>query len=155
MLLAQQFQNSALARYPNAARELAVFAFASSVFQLFNAALIFMPQMSNSFVRSPQGWRICLRFTLWLCLILSLPLALIRRTTGRMGAGAIFRNVATYLLAALFFYTGLLDHITATLTLIAGFVAETLVMIGGPCLGRVAQRGMARMTRAEVVTPDN
>lgn len=418
MLLAQQFQNSALARYPDAARELAVFAFASSVFQLFNAALIFMPQMSNSFVRSPHGWRICLRFSLWACLILSLPLALmaftppgrwlvglafgiegemladvvtylrclsplllisglrnfytgmlvqnrrtslvtllnlgylgvvvgvlfvghalawkpivtiavgqlagaalhlgltftcvqryytlpsqpdhealtygevlsyfwgtaltsvmfslsrpiiysflnrlpdpnpviaamrvgfdfamifhnalnqfrhlfvtfgeqdlagvrrfmirvsivvvgsmvvvaatpvsrivledlvgvkgeilsmtcevvlvmcllplvinfrnyfhglalIRRTTGRMGAGAILRNVATYLLATLFFYTGLLDHITAALTLIAGFVAETLVMVAGPRLGRVAQRGMARMMRVEAVIPDN
>lgn len=411
MLLAQQFQNSALARYPDAARELAVFAFASSVFQLFNAALIFMPQMSNSFVRSAQGWRICLRFSLWACLLLSLPLvlmgftgpgrwlvglafgiegemladvvlylrclaplllisgmrnfytgmlvqsrhtsmvtllnlgylavvvavlfagyalgwkpiltiavgqlagaslhlgltylcvrryyalpeapdhenltypevlsyfwgtaltsvmfslsrpiiysflnrlpdpnpviaamrvgfdfamifhnalnqfrhlfvtfgeqdlagvrrfmvrvsvvvvgsmvvvaatpvsrivledlvgvkgeilemtcevvlvmcllpivvnvrnyyhglALIRRTTGRMGAGAIFRNVATYLLTALCFYTGLLDHVTATLTLIAGFVAETLVVIASPHLGRAAQRGVARMTQA-------
>lgn len=417
MLLAQQFQNSALARYPDAARELAVFAFASSVFHLFNAALIFMPQMSNSFVRSPQGWRVCLRFTLCVCLILTLPLALmaftppgrwlvglafgieaemladvvtylrclsplllvsglrnfytgmlvqsrstslvtllnlvylsavvlvlfaghalawkpivtiavgqlagavlhlgltfacvrrfytlppqpdhealtyreafsyfwgtaltsvmfslsrpiiysflnripdptpviaamrvgfdfamifhnalnqfrhlfvtfgdqdlagvrrfmirvsvvvvgsmvvvaatpvsrivledlvgvkgeilqmtcevvlvmcllpivvnfrnyfhglalIRRTTGRMGAGAIFRNVASYLLAALFFYTGLLDHVTATLTLIAGFVAETLVMVAGPHLGRAAQRGMTRMTRPEPVAPE-
>jgi hypothetical protein len=76
MLLAQQFQNSALARYPDAARELAVFAFASSVFHLFNAALIFMPQMCNSFARSPQGWRVCLRFSLRVCLLLTLPLAL-------------------------------------------------------------------------------
>lgn len=418
MLLAQQFQNGALARYPDAARELAVFAFASSVFHLFNAALIFMPQMSNSFVRSPQGWRICLRFTLWTCLILSLPLALmaftppgqwlvglafgiegemladvviylrclsplllvsglrnfytgmlvqgrltslvtllnlgylgavilvllaghylawkpivtiamgqvagavlhlglsfacvrryytlppqpdhetltyretfsyfwgtaltsvmfslsrpiiysflnripdptpviaamrvgfdfamifhnalnqfrhlfvtfgeqdlagvrrfmirvsvvvvgsmvvvaatpvsrlvledlvgvkdeilrmtcevvlvmcllpvvvnfrnyfhglalIRRTTGRMGVGAIFRNVATYVLAALFFYTGLLNHVTATLILIAGFVAETLAMVAGPHLGRAAQRGMTRMMRPEAAAPEN
>ena len=75
MLLAQQFQNGALARYPNAARELAVFALASSVFQLFNAALIFMPQMSNTFVRSRHGWRVCLNFTLVTGLVLSLPLA--------------------------------------------------------------------------------
>ena len=418
MLLAQQFQNGALARYPDAARELAVFAFASSVFQLFNAALIFMPQMSNSFVRSPQGWRVCLRFTLGACLVLSLPLALmaftapgrwlvgaafgiegamlddvitylrclspllligglrnfytgmlvqgrqttlvtalnlaylgavvlslfagfhlgwkpiltiamgqiagsllhlgltflfvrryytlpaqaahqalayrevftyfwgtaltsvmfslsrpiiysflnrlpngtpviaamrvgfdfamifhnalnqfrhlfvtfgeqdlpgvrrfmirvtlivvgamivvaatpvsrfaledlvgvhgailtmtrqivlvmcllpifvnirnyfhglalLRGTTGRMGAGAVFRNVATYLLAAFFFYTGLLNHITATLTLIAGFAAETLVMVAGPSLGRAAQRGMSRVRGVAVVAPED
>jgi hypothetical protein len=76
MLLAQQFQNGALARYPNAAREIAVFALAASVFQLFNAALIFMPQMSNSFVRSRHGWRICLRFTLVACGVLTVPLVL-------------------------------------------------------------------------------
>jgi progressive ankylosis protein len=76
MLLAQQFQNGALARYPNAARELAVFAFASSVFQLFNAALIFVPMMANSFARSAQGLRISLRFTVYASLILTLPLCL-------------------------------------------------------------------------------
>jgi progressive ankylosis protein len=81
MLLAQQFQNGALARYPNAARELAVFALAASFFQVFNAALIFVPQMSNSFVRSRRGWRVCLRFTVWACVVLTLPLALMAFTT--------------------------------------------------------------------------
>jgi hypothetical protein len=417
MLLAQQFQNGALARYPDAAREIAVFAFASSVFHLFNAALIFMPQMSNSFVRSPRGWRVCLRFTVATCLVLSVPLAamaftppgrwlvsisfgieadvladvitylrclsplllvsglrqfytgmlvqsrrttlvtalnlvylgavivvlfvgfhfawkpivtiaagqlaggglhlaltylcirrrytlprqaehqtltyreafayfwgttltsimfslsrpilysflnrlpdatpviaamrvgfdfammfhnalnqfrhlfvtfgeqdlagvrrfmirvsvvviggmvatavtpasrflledlvgvhgevlhmtrqvvlvmcllpvvvnvrnyyhglaLLRRTTGRMGAGAVFRNVATYLLAALFFYTGLLDHVTATLTLIAGFVAETAMVVAGPRLGSLAKKGLAGTLSTSQTAPE-
>ncbi|MEW6754125.1 MAG: hypothetical protein AB1505_24565 [Candidatus Latescibacterota bacterium] len=80
MLLAQQFQNGALARYPDAARELAVFALAASFFQVFNAALIFVPQMSNSFVRSAHGWRVSLRFTAWACLVLTVPLAVVAFT---------------------------------------------------------------------------
>jgi hypothetical protein len=137
MLLAQQFQNSALARYPDAARELAVFALASSVFHLFNAALIFTPQMSNSFARSPRGWRICLRFTVWTCLALTLPLALMAFTgPGRWLVGLAFEiegemlaDVVTYLrwLSPLLlvsglrsFYTGMLvqGHRTATVTLL-------------------------------------
>ena len=37
MLLARQFQNGAVARYPDATHELAVYALATSVFGFFNA----------------------------------------------------------------------------------------------------------------------
>jgi progressive ankylosis protein len=125
MLLAQQFQNGALARYPDAARELAVFAFASSVFQLFNAALIFMPQMSNSFVRSRRGWRVCLRFTVWVCLFLSVPLAFMAFTPpGRWLVslsfgieGDVLADVITYLrwLSPLLLVSGLRQFYTGML----------------------------------------
>lgn len=155
MLLAQQFQNSALARYPDAARELAVFAFASSVFHLFNAALIFTPQISNSFARSARGWQVCLRFTLWTCLILTLPLALMGFTgPGRWLVGLAFGiggkvldDVILYLrwLSPLLlisglrsFYTGMLvqGHRTSMVTLLnLGYLGTVvLILFGGHAL---------------------
>ncbi len=71
MLLARQFQNGALARYPDAVHELATFAFASSMFWLFNATLIFVPQMANILARSRRGRRVCFRFTLGVSLLLT------------------------------------------------------------------------------------
>lgn len=81
MLLARQCQNGALARYPNAVHELATFAFASSTFMLFNASLIFVPQMANILARSPRAKRISLRFTFAVCVTLTVPLALIALTS--------------------------------------------------------------------------
>ena len=63
-------------------------------------------------------------------------IALIQRTTGRMGAGAVFRNLATYLISAAFFYAGWLNHVTAALTLVLGFVAETAMVIAAPGVHR-------------------
>lgn len=75
MLLAKQFENGVLARYPNAATELAIVAYAWSIFQLFNAALIFTSQMVNRLARTREDRQVCFRFLLGVCSLLTLPLA--------------------------------------------------------------------------------
>ena len=62
MALSMQFQNAALARYPQAIMELAVFALAFSTYGLFNASLNFTAQLSNVYARSLEGTRRCHRF---------------------------------------------------------------------------------------------
>ena len=57
MVLAMQFQNGVLARYPDAVAELAVFALASSTFGFFNAGLNFTAQLANVYARSARGKR--------------------------------------------------------------------------------------------------
>ncbi len=90
-LLANQLQNAALARYPNAAYELATFAIATGVFHLFDAALIFMPQMVNVFARSRPSARLCLRFTWRLCLGMTVLVVLLAvPPIGRPLLGRIF-----------------------------------------------------------------
>ena len=79
-LVSGQCQNAALARYPDAARELTVFALATSVFFLFHAALGFVPQLANVFVRSPAAARVCLRFTAAACVVLACPVAFLAFT---------------------------------------------------------------------------
>jgi len=76
ILLGRQCQNGVLARYEHAARELATWAFAMSVFMPFGAMLVFVPQMVNVLGRSARGRRVCLRFTVGTCLVLTLPVAL-------------------------------------------------------------------------------
>jgi len=73
VVLAIQFQNGALARYPDAVRELAVFALASSTLAVFQAGLAFASQLSNVFARSAGGTRRCHRFISLVSLGLSLP----------------------------------------------------------------------------------
>ena len=74
VLLSRQFQNAVLAGYPDAAKELAIFAFASSLFWPFNIALGFVPQMTNILSRCRRNRRVCLRFVLAASLLLSAPL---------------------------------------------------------------------------------
>ncbi|MEM7221156.1 MAG: hypothetical protein AAF515_22540 [Pseudomonadota bacterium] len=62
MVLAVQFQNATLARFPDAVTELAVFAIALSTFMLFGATLNFTGQLSNLFARSDHGTRKAHRF---------------------------------------------------------------------------------------------
>jgi O-antigen/teichoic acid export membrane protein len=64
MLLARQLQNGALARFPDAVTELAVFALASSTFQLFNATVGFVPQMTNVLARDRRDARTVVMFLL-------------------------------------------------------------------------------------------
>ena len=52
MVLSVQFQNAALAKYPNAVTELAVLALAYGVFSFFNASLQFIAQLSNVYAVS-------------------------------------------------------------------------------------------------------
>ena len=47
MVLAGQFQNGVLARYPEAVAEIATFAIASGTFGMFHACINFVSQMSN------------------------------------------------------------------------------------------------------------
>lgn len=75
MVLSVQFQNGALARFPDAARELAIFALAYGTFGFFRASLNFVNQLSNVFARSPHGARTTLRFVLMASALLTLPLA--------------------------------------------------------------------------------
>jgi len=64
LVLATQFQNATLARYPDAVRELAIFAMAQGTFQFFNAALGFTPQLSNVYARSRHGYRTSFAFVM-------------------------------------------------------------------------------------------
>jgi hypothetical protein len=56
-------------------------------------------------------------------------LALVDRRTTSMGAGAICRNLAVTVAAALLSAFGLLNHVWAPLALVAGFTAETVVVV--------------------------
>ncbi|MHC4598149.1 MAG: oligosaccharide flippase family protein [Planctomycetota bacterium] len=80
MLLSRQFQNAVLAGYPDAAKELAIFAYASSLFWPFNIALGFVPQMTNILSRCRRNRQVCFRFVLAASLILSAPLLVLAFT---------------------------------------------------------------------------
>jgi len=91
MLLARQFENATLGRYANAARELAVFAFAASAFALLNASLAFVPQMTAVLARSARARKRCLRLTVAVCCVLTVPLVLAGFTrTGALLLGRLF-----------------------------------------------------------------
>ena len=149
MVLAVQFQNGALARYPDAVTELAVFALASSTFGFLAAALNFAPQLSNVFARSPRGKRLSHRFLTAWGLMLTVPLALIATTPGgalgiRLVYGideALTARVVEYLVYMLpllfitvqrLFYTGLLvqAQLTGWVTLLnAVFLATSVAAL--------------------------
>lgn len=136
MLLTNQFQNGALARYPEAARELATFAIASSIFGIIQAALIFVPQMSNVYCQSAHATRICFRFVMAISLALSFPLIffgftfpgreLLRLTFGldasTLGNVALYLQIVTPLVlinGVRHFLNGLLVQAKRTLTVTA------------------------------------
>jgi len=64
LLLGLQVFNAVLARYPNAERELAVFAYAISFIHFLEVAMAFMPQMVMVYARSRKARRRVLRFCL-------------------------------------------------------------------------------------------
>lgn len=82
VVLSVQFQNAALARYPEAITELAVFALGYSTFGFFRASLNFIAQLSNLFARSDRGLSLCHRFVLWVSLLLVVPLVLLGASDG-------------------------------------------------------------------------
>ena len=91
MLLAQQFQNGTLTRYPDAVKELATFALASSTFMLFNASLAFVPQMANVFARSRRAKKVCFRFLVLVCGLFTAPAAFLALSpVGRPIIGWVF-----------------------------------------------------------------
>ncbi|MEM7077673.1 MAG: hypothetical protein AAF513_03490 [Pseudomonadota bacterium] len=65
LVLAVQFQNATLARYPEAVRELAVLALAVGFYGFFNASIQFLSQLTNVYARSPGGSRKTLQFALF------------------------------------------------------------------------------------------
>ncbi|NIP16172.1 MAG: hypothetical protein GWM88_16120 [Pseudomonadales bacterium] len=80
MVLAVQFQNAALARFPQAVTELAVFALAYSAYGLFHASLNFVAQLSNVYARSPQGTARSWRFATVASACIMLPLLVLAHT---------------------------------------------------------------------------
>lgn len=85
MVLGVQFQNAALARYPEAVTELAIFALGYSTFGFFRASLNFIAQLSNVFARSEAGTRACHRFVFATSVIIMAPLILL----GHSATGAV------------------------------------------------------------------
>ncbi|MBN8215633.1 MAG: hypothetical protein J0L75_03285 [Spirochaetes bacterium] len=81
-LLVQQVQNGVVARWQDAAGELAVFAIAGSLFSMFGDLLAFLSQTSNALGRNRDSRRSVLRFTLALCGALSLPVCFMAFSPG-------------------------------------------------------------------------
>jgi hypothetical protein len=125
MVLGVQFQNAALARYPEAVREIAIFALGYSTFGFFRASLSFIAQLSNVFARSPGGTGRCHRFVSAASLIIVLPLVLLGHSaaggdvlgglygidsdlTSRVQEYLVYLAPIILLGAQRFFYTGLL-----------------------------------------------
>ena len=90
MVLSVQFQNAALAKYPNAVTELAVLALAYGVFSFFNASLQFIAQLSNVYARSPHATRQSWRFVVLASTLIMVPLAVIAGTHAGM---ALISNI--------------------------------------------------------------
>lgn len=156
MVLAIQFQNAALARYPEAVTELAVFALASGTFSLFHAGLNFTSQLSNVYARSEVGTQRSRRFVAAASLGLMVPLLVVVHSEAGLAliglAYGIDRplvdRVAQYLtlMAPILFvtgqrtfYTGVLvqSHLTGWVTALnAGHLTVTvLALIAGFGLG--------------------
>ncbi len=149
MVLAMQFQNGVLARYPDAVAELAVFALASSTFGFFNAGLNFTAQLANVYARSARGKRMSHGFVSVWSLALTAPLALIATTeAGAAGVALVYgigdvlaRRVLEYLVwmlplpfvtAQRMFYSGLLVQAQRTgwvTALNVVFLAATLAAL--------------------------
>ncbi len=92
MVLAGQFQNGVLARYPDAVRELATYAIASGTFGMFHACINFVSQMSNVYGRSPFGRRACVTFVVVAASVISVPLGFMAFTEpGRTLLDLVYR----------------------------------------------------------------
>ncbi len=150
MVLGVQFQNAALARYPDAVSELAVFALGYGTFGFFRASLNFIAQLSNVFARSVQGTRQCQRFVLLVGAIITLPLLFLGHSeagaallaglyridaslTGRVQEYLIWLAPIIVLGAQRFYYTGLLvqARLTGWMTLL------NLLFLGIQILGLI------------------
>ncbi|TNF87147.1 MAG: hypothetical protein EP301_07340 [Gammaproteobacteria bacterium] len=125
MVLSVQFQNAALARYPEAVTELAIYALGYGVFGFFRASLNFIAQLTTVFARSVEATRRCHRYVFGVSVLIMLPLIYLGHSDG--GAWLLSRvfgtdveltiRVQEYLIylapvvilgAQRFYYTGLL-----------------------------------------------
>ncbi|HSG90178.1 MAG TPA: hypothetical protein VLA56_13280 [Pseudomonadales bacterium] len=107
-VVAVQFQNGALARYPDAVTELAVFALAQSVYGLFNAALNFTPQLATHFARTARARRSALRYVLVLSVLSALIVEAIALTPPGAALVATAFGIDGYLLERVLGYLALL-----------------------------------------------
>ncbi|MCZ6617915.1 MAG: hypothetical protein O7E57_07255 [Gammaproteobacteria bacterium] len=114
MVLSLQFQNAALARYPQAITELAIFALASSTAAFFNASMNFTAQLSNVYARSLEGTRRCHRFVLTTSMGVMLPLLLIAHTDA---GSAVLSNLY-----------GIDDDLTARITEYLAYLAPLILL---------------------------
>jgi hypothetical protein len=152
LVLAVQFQNATLARYPEAVTELAVLALAYGVYGFFNANLGFVPQLANVFARSAFALEKTWRFVVLASVLVVLPLFALATTSigSRFIAGvfsidrALVERVSEYLVLMCplivlngqrHFYTGLLvqARLTGWITIL-NFVYLATV-IGGLLAG--------------------
>ncbi len=108
MLLSNQFQNGVLARYPEAVRELTTFALAGSFFGFLHAALVFLPQMTNVYGRSPAGASACFHFACRAGLGLSLPLLVLGWTPSGIDLSTMIFGVDVAVAATMQIYFRLL-----------------------------------------------
>lgn len=147
MVLSVQFQNAALARYPEAVTELAIFALGYSTFGFFRASLNFIAQLSNIFARSRTGSSRCHRFVLLVSILIMMPLVLLGHST--VGTGLLSQlygidadltaRVQEYLVylapvilfgAQRFYYTGLLiqGRLTGWVTVLNTFFLTAVIL---------------------------
>lgn len=104
-LLAKQFENGVLASYEHGTEEIATYAFAISTLMQFGVLVAFVPQMANVLARCRRAHAVCLRFVLGLCVVVTLPVALLAMTApGEAVIAAIYdidgrtlADVMTYL----------------------------------------------------------
>ncbi|MCF7980907.1 MAG: hypothetical protein K9K86_02910 [Pseudomonadales bacterium] len=105
LLLGLQIFNAVLARYPNAERELAVFAYAISFIHFLEVAMAFMPQMVMVYARNRKARRRVKRFCLSTGLLFSAFACFLGTTAlGRQWVstvygieGAVLTEVSRYL----------------------------------------------------------
>ena len=109
MLLGNQFQNGALARYPDAATELAVFAIAISIFHMFDLALEFAPQTVNTLGRSRQARRLVLRFLVAVGVVFTVLLSIVGYTRFGQSLLATFFNLSGDMLRKVLVYLRVLS----------------------------------------------
>ena len=107
-MLASQFQNGVLARYPEAVQAIATYAIASGTFGMFHACVNFVSQMSNVYGRSTAGRRRCLRFVLKASATITLPLLCIAFTPLGSSALSVVYGVSAEVAADVTLYLQLL-----------------------------------------------
>lgn len=156
MVLSVQFQNAALARYPEAVTELAVFALSYSTFAFFRASLSFNTQLVTVFARSARAATRCQRFVFMVSLLIMLPLVYLGHSepgarllsaafgiephlTDRVQEYLVYLAPVVLLGAQRFYYTGLLiqARLTGWVTLINLFFLGAVIigLIAGFSLG--------------------
>lgn len=108
MVLAGQFQNGVLARYPEAVQAIATYAIASGTFGMFHACINFVSQMSNVYGRSVEGRRQCLKFVLVASVAITLPLLVIAFTPLGIDSLSLVYGISTEVAADVTLYLQLL-----------------------------------------------
>ena len=156
MVLSVQFQNAALARYPEAVTELAVYALGYGAFGFFRASLNFIAQLTTVFARSPAATRRCHRYVFLVSTLIMLPLIYLGNSEGgawllaaafgtdpdltaRVQEYLVYLAPIVLLGAQRFYYTGLLvqARLTGWVTVLnlIFLVAVILGLIAGFSLG--------------------